>query len=75
MSWIKTLNYEKIISNLAIFYIIFGFIFALIYAVNYHWSFFTFMSPAFLNVMLLWPFQTPGFINDVLFYGFGGKPV
>lgn len=75
MEKIKSFNYEKIVSSIATFYIIFGFVFAIIYAVNYHWSFLTFMSPAFLNVMLLWPFQVVGFVNDVLYYGFGGKPV
>lgn len=71
---IQSKLFEKIISFLASFYVIFGLIFALYYAVYYHWSMpFSLFSPPFFSVLITWPFQIPGFLNDILLYGPGGK--
>ncbi|MBI2314675.1 hypothetical protein HYU93_01280 [Candidatus Daviesbacteria bacterium] len=66
---------EKILSTIAIAYFMFGFVFAVAFAVYYKWSFYSFLSPGFYSVIFTWPFQTIGFINDLLTYGLAGKPI
>jgi len=66
---------EKIVTNIAIIYFILGLIFAILYAIYYHWEVLSFLSPGFYAVVLSWPFQTPGFISDLTYYGLTGKPI
>lgn len=66
---------SKLISNIAIGYVMLGFIFAILFAIYYHWSPLSFLSPNFYSVVLTWPFQGVGFINDLLNYGLAGKPI
>lgn len=66
---------SKLISNIAIGYMMLGFVFALIFAIYYRWPTLSFLSPGFYSVILTWPFQSIGFINDLLNYGLAGKPI
>lgn len=66
---------EKLISKIAIFYFLFGIVFAICFALFYHWDYFGFFSPGFWSVVLFWPFQVPGFTQDLMRYGLAGKPV
>lgn len=66
---------EKIISTIAIIYFMIGFIVAIAFAIYYHWSYLSFLSPGFYSVILTWPYQTIGFIRDLLIYGLAGKPI
>ncbi|MEK7617160.1 MAG: hypothetical protein AAB414_03830 [Patescibacteria group bacterium] len=66
---------EKLISTIAIFYFITGFIIAILFALYYRWSYLSFLSPGFYSVILSWPFQLIGFVRDFLTYGFAGKPI
>lgn len=66
---------ERILSAIAIIYFMFGFIFALGFALYYKWPFLSFLSPGFYAVILSWPFQALGFTRDLLTYGFAGKAI
>lgn len=66
---------EKIISTIAIFYFMIGFVVAILFALYYRWSPLSFLSPGFYSVILTWPLQIIGFVRDFLTYGFAGKPI
>jgi hypothetical protein len=66
---------ERILSNIAIIYFITGFIFAIGFALYYHWPFIAFLSPGFYMVIFTWPYQAIGFVGDLLNYGLAGKPI
>lgn len=66
---------ERILSTIAIIYFMIGFVFAIGFAIYYRWPFLSFLSPGFYSVILTWPFQAIGFINDLLYYGLSGKPI
>lgn len=66
---------EKILSTVAIFYFMIGFIFATIFAIYYRWEVLSFLSPGFYSVILTWPYQLIGFLRDLLMYGLSGKPI
>lgn len=66
---------ERILSTIAIIYFIFGFIFAIAFAVYYRWPFLSFLSPGFYSVILTWPLQAIGFTRDLLTFGLTGKPI
>jgi len=66
---------EKILTNLAIIYFIFGLIFAILFAYYYKWEIFSFLSPGFYAVVITWPLQLPGLLMDFLTYGPSGKPI
>ncbi len=63
------------LSTIGIIYFMFGFIFAIAFAIYYRWPFLSFLSPGFYSVILTWPFQAIGFTNDLLRYGLAGKPI
>ncbi len=69
------MNKEKIVTNLAIGYVLFGLVFAILFALYYKWSALSFFSPGFFAVLFSWPIQAPGFIGDLLYYGLAGKPI
>lgn len=64
---------EKRFATFAIIYFCFGIVFAIAFALFYHWEAFSFFSPGFYIVILTWPAQIPGFLKDFQFYGFSGK--
>lgn len=64
---------ERKLATAGIIYFTLGILFALIYAMYYHWGAFSFFSPGFYIVVLSWPVQIPGFINDLFIYGLSGK--
>lgn len=64
---------EKRIAIFAVVYFLIGIIFAISYALFYHWTALSFLSPGFYLVVLSWPFQLSGFIADFSYYGFAGK--
>ena len=66
---------EKLVSTIAIAYFMVGFVFAVGFAVYYHWPPLSFLSPGFYSVILTWPYQAIGFINDLTLYGLAGKPI
>lgn len=65
----------KILSTIAISYFIIGFVFAIGFAIYYHWSALSFLSPGFYSVILTWPYQAIGFTQDLINYGLAGKPL
>lgn len=65
----------KILSRITILYFILGLIFTTFYAIYYKWVALAFLSPGFYTVMISWPFQTPGFVYDLITYGLAGKPI
>lgn len=69
------MNKEKILSSIAVGYFMAGFVFAIVFALYYRWPTLSFLSPGFYSVIITWPFQAIGFINDLLIYGLAGKPV
>lgn len=66
---------SKLLSNIAIGYVMFGFVFAIAFAIYYHWTPLAFLSPGFYFVILTWPYQAIGFVQDLFIYGFTGKPI
>jgi hypothetical protein len=66
---------ERTLSVLAIIYFMIGVVFATCYALFYHWSFFSFLSPGFYAVLLSWPIQLPGLLTDFQLYGWAGKVI
>lgn len=64
---------EKRIAAIAIIYFLIGLVFAILYALFYHWPPLSFFSPGFYAVILTWPFQTFGFFTDFQYYGLAGK--
>ncbi len=66
---------EKLISLIAALYFVVGLIFAICFALFYHWEALSFLSPGFYMVILTWPIQAIGFIPDFLRFGFSGKPI
>lgn len=64
---------SKKLSTFAIIYFVTGLIFAIIYALFYHWPGLSFFSPGFYAVVLTWPIQLPGFVLDLQYYGLAGK--
>jgi hypothetical protein len=65
---------EQKLSLIAVLYLIIGLFFAIYFAFYYHWEWFGYFSPNFFSVVFTWPFQLPGFINDITYYGPIGKP-
>lgn len=65
---------ERILSTIAVFYFIFGFVIAILFALYYRWSPLSFLSPGFYSVIFTWPYQIIGFFRDFITYGFAGKP-
>jgi hypothetical protein len=74
MQKFKQLPWEKLLTNLVIVYFGIGLIFAILFAIYYKWEWFGYFSPGFFAVLISWPFQAWGFINDLLYYGLAGKP-
>jgi len=70
----KELPWEKTLTNFVIGYFIVGLVFAILFAIYYKWEWFGYFSPGFFMVLITWPFQAWGFINDLLYYGLAGKP-
>jgi len=66
---------SKITSTIAIGYFMFGFLFAIGFAFYYRWPAISFLSPGFYSVILSWPYQAIGLVNDLLNYGLAGKPI
>ncbi len=66
---------SSILSTIAIGYFMVGFVFAAFFALYYKWPFISFLSPGFYMVILTWPYQAIGFVNDLLIYGLAGKPI
>lgn len=66
---------EKLLSTIAIIYFMLGFVFAVTFALYYRWSTLSFLSPGFYSVIFTWPFQSLGFLKDLLTYGLAGKPI
>ncbi|MBI4036308.1 hypothetical protein HY386_00320 [Candidatus Daviesbacteria bacterium] len=66
---------ETWLSRIAILYFMIGFVFAIAFAVYYHWPALSFLSPGFYSVILTWPYQAIGFTTDLLTYGLAGKPI
>ncbi|OGE14387.1 hypothetical protein A3F00_05160 [Candidatus Daviesbacteria bacterium RIFCSPHIGHO2_12_FULL_37_11] len=66
---------EKLLTNFAIVYFILGLFFATIFAIYYKWEALSFLSPGFYAVVLTWPFQFSGLLQDFLTYGLAGKPI
>jgi hypothetical protein len=66
---------EKLLSTIAIVYFMFGFVFAVAFAIYYKWPFLSFLSPGFYSVILSWPYQAIGLARDLLYYGLAGKPI
>jgi len=64
---------SKHVTTIAILYFMIGLVFAILYALFYHWGFLSFFSPGFYVVVITWPIQLPGFIADFSYYGFSGK--
>jgi len=64
---------SKIISRVGIMYFLFGLIFATFYAIYYKWVALAFLSPGFYAVLISWPFQAIGLVNDIATYGLAGK--
>lgn len=63
----------KKISIIITAYFVIGIVFAFLYALFYHWTPLSYFSPGFYIVILTWPFQVAGFVNDLLIYGPSGK--
>lgn len=61
------------LSNFAILYFTIGFVVAILFALYYRWPLLSYLSPGFYSVILTWPFQLIGFIQDLLIYGLAGK--
>ena len=74
MDRFKQLPTEKILSNIVMIYFATGLFFAIVFAFYYKWEWFGYFSPGFFAVLLTWPFQAIGFIQDILYYGLSGKP-
>lgn len=66
---------EKKLSIIAALYFVIGLVFAICFALFYHWGAFAFFSPGFYVVILTWPYQALGFIPDLFYYGLVGKPI
>lgn len=66
---------EKKISTFFVWYFLLGLVFAISYAIFYHWPLSGFFSPGFYVVIITWPYQAIGFSQDFMRYGFAGKPV
>jgi hypothetical protein len=64
---------EKKIAAFAVIYFLIGLVFAIIFALFYHWPALSYFSPGFYVVVLTWPVQIPGFVSDFQYYGFNGK--
>ncbi len=69
------MKFEKVLTNLAIIYFLIGLVFAVAFSLYYHWTAGSFLSPGFYAVALTWPYQAIGFIGDLSYYGFAGKPI
>ena len=67
-------KFEKVLATLAVIYFFTGLIFAVGFAIYYHWSYLSFLSPGFFTVLFTWPLQLPGMISDLQNYGLVGKP-
>ncbi len=76
-----SVNWERWISLIAILYFMFGIVFAFMFAWYYRWPAAGYLSPGFWSVTISWPLQAfnpftgAGFIPDVLYYGWTGKPI
>jgi hypothetical protein len=64
---------EKRIATFGVAYFIIGIVFAIGFAMFYHWPPLSYFSPNFYSVVLTWPFQLPGLIWDFQSYGWAGK--
>lgn len=63
------------LSTIGAIYFMFGFVFAIAFAIYYHWPFLSFLSPGFYSVILSWPYQAIGLARDLMLYGLAGKPI
>ncbi len=66
---------SAILSTIAISYFMVGFVFTIVFAIYYKWPVISFLSPGFYSVIITWPFQATGFVNDLLIFGLAGKPI
>jgi hypothetical protein len=66
---------EKRIGQFFVIYFLVGVVFAICFALFYHWEWSGFFSPGFYVVIISWPYQAIGFSKDFLLYGLAGKPV
>lgn len=64
---------NKKLSIFIIIYLIIGLLFAIGFALFYHWPPLAYFSPGFYGVIVSWPIQIPGFIYDFRIYGLAGK--
>lgn len=64
---------EKKIATIAVVYFVIGILFAIVFAIFYHWPILSLFSPKFYIVVFTWPFQIFGLIVDFQYYGFAGK--
>lgn len=64
---------EKKLTAFTIVYFLTGLVFAIAFALFYHWPWLSFFSPRFFSVVLTWPFQFLGFFYDFQYYGLQGK--
>lgn len=66
---------SAILSTIATAYFMIGFVIAILFALYYRWPPLSFLSPGFYSVILTWPIQSIGFVNDLFIYGLAGKPI
>lgn len=66
---------EKKLTTFAIIYLTIGLIFAVVFALFYHWPVLSFLSPGFYVVVFTWPYQAIGLIADFAVYGLAGKVI
>lgn len=74
MNKFKKLPIEKILTNIVILYFAVGLIFAILFALYYKWEWYGYFSPGFFAVLISWPFQAWGFVNDLIYFGLSGRP-
>lgn len=66
---------SKKISVFFIIYFLLGILFAISFAIYYHWEILGYFSPGFYAVVFTWPYQAIGFVKDLMYYGLAGKPI
>lgn len=66
---------SKKVSVILILYFLLGVVFAFAFALFYRWTPFSYFSPGFYAVILTWPLQANGLLQDFLTYGLAGKPL
>jgi hypothetical protein len=66
---------SKRITTFIIAYLMLGLVFAICYALYYHWTPLAYFSPGFYAVIVTWPLQAFGLLKDIQYYGWAGKPL